>query len=84
MYICARDCVLAHVCCVSGVVERIKGKEAAEGIWMKKKVMGLWGSQNESKNCNNNFLDCCMEEIGGFMNIMRREEPKDDVCLLQE
>lgn len=37
-----------------------------------------------SRNCNNNFLHCCMEEIGGFMNIMSGEEPKDDVCLLQE
>lgn len=36
------------------------------------------------ENCHNNFLHCCMEEIGGFMNIMSREEPKDDVCLLQE
>lgn len=36
------------------------------------------------ENCNNNFLRCCMEEIGGFMNIMSGEEPKDDVCLLQE
>lgn len=37
VYICARHCVLAHLCCVSGVVERIKGKEAAEGIWMEKR-----------------------------------------------
>lgn len=36
-----------------------------------------------SLNCDN-FLDCCMREIGGFMNIMRKVEPKDDVRLMQE
>lgn len=35
-----------------------------------------------SRNCNN-FLQRCTVEIGGFMNIMSREEPKDDVCPLQ-
>lgn len=37
-----------------------------------------------NRNFNNNFRDCCMEEIGGFMNIMSGGEPKEDVCLIQE
>lgn len=80
---CASLCTRASVLCLRGGRED-KGERSSRGDLDEKKVMGLWGSQNESKNCNNNFLDCCMEEIGGFMNIMRREEPKDDVRLLQE
>lgn len=50
----------------------------------RKNGNGGCGGRQLSQNCNNNFLHRCMGEIGGFMNVMSRDEPKDDVCLLEE
>lgn len=79
MLLCAPTCVL----CLRGGTEDKGENEGAEAIW-RKKGNGVVGVAERVENCNNNFLHCCMEEIGGFMNIMSREEPKDDVCLVQE